>query len=379
MPQSPIEQVKGAIQKANNIVVTLPRTPSVDAITSSLGLAMILRKMNKKVKIVCSNYQVSPAHQFLPKSKEIHSELTALRKFIINLDVSRTKVEELSYDIGDDKLSIFVSPKNGFFEAKDVSTSATSFEYDLIIIVDTQDLESLGGIYENNTEFFYHTPIINIDHNPANEHFGQINMVDLVATSTSEIVFELIKELKGEAMDEYIATNLLAGIISKTRSFQSKTVTPKSLAIASYLIENGARRDEIIKHLYQTKSLATLKLWGRVLARLRTDLAGQIVWSLLNKQDFERAGAQEKDLEGVIDELIVNTTGAEVIILFYERKENGVSIIVSTTKAIDGFRLFKEFKPEGTKNFTRFTITDMNLIEAEKQILDIIKDYLRKI
>jgi len=379
MPQSLMEQVKGAVQKANNIVVALPRTPSVDAITSSLGLAMILRKMNKKVKIVCNNYQVSPAHRFLPKSKEIHSGLTALRKFVINLDVSRTKVEELSYDIGDDKLSIFVSPKNGFFEPKDVSTSATSFEYDLIIIVDAQDLEVLGGIYENNTEFFYHTPIINIDHSPANEHFGQINMVDLVATSTSEIVFELIKELRKEAMDEYIATNLLAGIISKTRSFQSKTVTPKSLAIASYLIENGARRDEIIKHLYQTKSLATLKLWGRVLARLRTDLAGQIVWSLLNKQDFERAGAQEEDLDGVIDELIVNATGAEVIVLFYERKENKVSIIVSTTRAIDGFGLFKEFKPEGTKNFTRFTITGVNLIEIEKQVLDRIKDYLQRI
>jgi len=379
MAKSPVQQIKETIQKAKNMVVVLPKSPSVDAIASSLGLAMVLRKINKKVKVVCSDYQVVPAHRFLPKSKEIHSDLTALRKFIISLDISKTKVNELSYDMNGDKLDIFISPKDGFFESRDVSTSASSFEYDLIIMIDAQDLESAGRIYENNTEFFYHTPIINIDHNPANEHFGQINLVDLVATSTSEIVFELLKNLNKEAIDEYIATNLLAGIISKTRSFQSKAVTPKSLSIASYLIENGARRDEIIKHLYQTKSLATLKLWGRVLARLRTDLAGQIVWSLLNMQDFERSGASEDDLEGVIDELIVNTTGAEVIVLFFERKENEISVIVSTTKVIDGMTLFKEFKPEGTRNFTKFTILEKDLVETEKIVLKRVKEFLQNI
>ena len=176
-------------------------------------------------------------------------------------------------------------------------------------------------------------------------------------------------------MDEYIATSLLTGIISKTKSFQSTTVTPKSLAISSYLIENGARRDDIIKNLYRTKSINTLKLWGRALARLKTEMDGRIVWSLLNRQDFIKSGAQENDLEGVVDELIINTPEAEIVVILYESSGRLIKAIVNTVKAVDGFALFKEFRPTGTKNFTRFDLSDKDLLTAEKIVLDKIRDY----
>jgi nanoRNase/pAp phosphatase (c-di-AMP/oligoRNAs hydrolase) len=375
MERSPIQQSVDLINKSKNIVIVLPNDPSTDAIASGLGLFLALEKIQKKVKVVCNEFNLPPSHQFLPKSQEIHTDLTALRKFIISLDVSRTKVQELSYDISsNEKLSIFITPKDGFFEPRDVTTSASTYEYDLIITVDAPDLETLGKIYDNNTEFFYHTPIINIDHNPANEHFGEINIVDLVATSTSEIVFETIKELKEGTLNEYIATSLLTGIISKTKSFQSTSVTPKSLTISSHLIENGARRDDIIKHLYRTKTISALKLWGRVLARLKTKQAGKIVWSLLNKQDFIKAGAQKSDLEGVIDELIINTPEAEIVVILYEDKTS-ISVIVNTVKVIDGFNLFKQYRPTGTKNFTRFVISNSNLLEVEQRVLKIIEQH----
>ena len=286
MERTPTQQAIDVLSKSNNIVIVLPNNSTTDAVSSGLGLFLTLEKMEKKVKIVCSEFDLPPHHNFLPKSKEIRSDLTALRKFIISLDLTRTKVQELSYDISSNKkkLDIFITPKDGFFESRDVTTSASSYEYDAIVVIDTPTLDGVGKIYDNNTEFFYHTPIINIDHNPANEYFGEINLVDLVATSTSEIIFELLKQME-ITLDEYVATSLLTGIISKTKSFQSTTVTPKSLAISSHLIENGARRDDIIKNLYRTKSINTLKLWGRALARLKTELNGKIVWSLLNKQD----------------------------------------------------------------------------------------------
>lgn len=375
MERTPIQQAIDIFKKSNNIVIVLPNNPTTDAVSSGLGLFLTFEKMGKKAKVVCSEFDLPPHNNFLPKSKEIHSDLTALRKFIISLDVSRTKVQELSYDISNNKkLDIFITPKDGFFEERDVTTSVSSYEYDAIIVLDTPTLEGIGKIYDNNTEFFYHTPIINIDHNPANEHFGEINVIDLVATSISEIIFELIKQLD-PALDEYVATSLLAGIISKTKSFQSTTVTPRSLAISSHLIENGARRDDIIKNLYRTKSISTLKLWGRTLARLKTDLSGRIVWSLLNRQDFDKSNTKEKNLEGVIDELIVNTPDAEIVIIFYEY-DNNIQVIVNTVKSINGFNLFKKFNPTGTKNFTRFSLSNKKLLEVEKIVLTIAKDFL---
>lgn len=378
MVLSATQQIFELVNNSNNILICLPKNPSTDAIASGLALFMALGKKDKKSKVVCSDFNLPPNHSFLPKSKDIHSDLKSLRKFIISLDVSRTKVEELSYDISNNKLNVFITPKDGFFEERDISTSASGFEYDLIFILDSPELESLGGIYDNNTEFFYHTPIINIDHHPTNDHFGQINLVELTATSTSEIVFELLRSLDEKIIDEYIATNLLAGIISKTKSFQAPSITPRSLAIASHLIGSGARRDEIIKNLYRNKSLATLKLWGRVLARLRSDLNNRVIWSLLNQEDFEKSGAQEDDLTGVVDELIINTPEAEVVMLLYKKGKNKINGIVYTLPQINALDIFKDFKTEGTKDFTKITIPGEDLLETEKGVINLVKEYLKK-
>lgn len=374
----PVEQIKESINKAGQILVCLPKNPTTDAIASSLALFSSLEKMGKKVKVVCNEFVLPPNHQFLPKSKDILSDLTSLRKFIISVNVQNAKVEELSYDVQDDNLNIFITPKTGTIREKDVRFSSSKFEYDLIFVLDSPDLGSLGALYDDNTEFFYDTPIVNIDHSPQNEHFGQIDLVELTATSVSEIVFDLIKDLGENLLDEYIATSLLAGIISKTKSFQSASVTPKSLAIASHLITSGARREEIVQHLYQTKSLSTLRLWGRALARLKSDQALGLVWSLLTKEDFAKAGMEgDSDIPGVIDELIINAPEAKVVMVLYELGDK-IQGIVNAPRIIDALKMLADFSPQGTKDFTKITITGKSLVEAEKELVELIKSYLVK-
>ncbi|MFA6525353.1 MAG: DHH family phosphoesterase [Patescibacteria group bacterium] len=377
MMLSPKEQIHENVKKSQNILICIPKDPTTDAVAAGLALFSVLEKLDKKAKVVCSEFTLPPHNQFLPKSKEIISDLTSLRKFIISLDVSRTKVEELSYDIKNDQLDIYITPKDGTFRDKDVRLSSSDFEYDLIFVLDAPDLETLGKLYENNTEFFYHTPIINIDHNPANDNFGQINLVDLTATSSSEIIFELVKDWREDILDEYNATSLLAGIISKTKSFQTSSVTPRSLAIASHLISSGARREEIIRHLYQTKSVETLKLWGRALAKLKQDKDNKIVWSVLSADDFAKSGSySEEDVLSVIDELIIDAPEAEIIIILYEQTRGDYRAIINTPSTIDALAIFKEHSPAGTKDFTRITVQAADLDNAEQIVLNTIQTAL---
>jgi len=374
---SPKEQIHENVKKSKNILICLPKDPTTDAVAAGLALFSVLEKLGKKTKVVCPGFTLPPHNQFLPKSKEITSDLTSLKKFIISLNVSQTKVEELSYDIKNNQLDIYITPKNGTFREKDVSYSSSDYEYDLIFVLDAPDLDALGKLYEDNTEFFYHTPIIDIDHNPANEHFGQIDLVDLTATSSSEIIFEMIKNWKEDILDEYIATSLLAGIISKTKSFQTTSVTPRSLAIASHLISSGARREEIVRHLYQTKSVETLKLWGRALSKLKQDKQNKIVWSVLNKDDFAKSGStSEEDVLSVIDELIINAPEAETIIVFFEQIKGDFNAIISTPSTINAMAVLKEYNPIGTKDFTRITIKTPDMANAEKKTLNTIKGAL---
>lgn len=369
----PIEQqINTLLRQHSNILVCLPAKPTTDAIASGLAMYATLQKLGKQAKVVAAGFALPDNHRFLPKSNEIAHDLTALKKFIISLDVSKTAVQDIQYDIQNNRLSVYVTPKTGYFETRDVMTSSSDYEFDLIIVLDSQDLSSLGKVFEDNAEFFHHTPIINIDHHAANEQFGEVNFVHVTATSISEIVFELLEHLGADLLDEYIATNLLTGIISKTKSFKTNAVTPRSLAIASHLIASGARRADIVKNLYQTKTLQSLKLWGRALAQLQADADKKIVWSLLRQQDFQETNTGPYDLEQVIDELIVNTPDAQNVYIVYEqndpRDHTSIHAILATAPYIRGNEIFRDMSPAGSENFTYLTIP-VSTVEAAQQLI----------
>lgn len=366
-------QINELIEQKSRILLALPKNPSTDAIAAGLALFMYLEKIGKQARLVAADFTLPASHAFLPKSQEIFSEIPALKKFIISLDVSKAQVEDINYDLHDNKLNVYVTPRNGYFTAQDLKTSAGDFTYDLIITLDAHDLATLGSIYQNNIDFFYRMPIINIDHSPANENYGQINLVEAKSTSVSEIIFEMIQKFAPHILDEYIATNLLTGIISKTKSFKTSSVTPRSMAIASHLIANGARREEIVKNLYQTKSIHALKLWGKALIKLQKDQNYQIVWSVLEAKDLIEAGATEDELEKVVDELIVNTPEAKNVFILYDKPGIGCRAILSTPHYIKAKDIFKAYSPKGTQDFTYLEFKNYILPAAEKLILDILK------
>lgn len=375
------QQISLLLRRHSNILVCLPAQPTTDAIASGLALYGVLQKMGKQAKVVAAGFALPDNHRFLPKSEEIVHELTALKKFVISVDVGHTKPEDIQYDIQNNRLNIYITPKNGYFESRDVSTSSSDYLFDLIIVIDSRDLGSLGKVFEDNAEFFHHTPIINIDHHPANENFGQINLVQITATSISEIIFELLEHVDGEFLDEYIATHLLTGIISKTKSFKTNTVTPRSLAIASHLIASGARREDIVKNLYQTKTLQSLKLWGRALSQLQADPDRKIVWSLLRQQDFIDTNTDPIDLATVIDELIVNTPDAQNVYIVYEHSDPSgqkkIEAVLATIPYIHAKELFYDFKPTGSENFCYITVPVATVEAAQTLIHDRLRSLVR--
>lgn len=373
------QQFDTILKEKNNILICLPQNPTTDAIASGLALFTLLAKEGKKAKVVSAGFNLPANHTFIPNSGQIETTLDTLRKFIIAVDISKTKIHDLSYDIQGANLNIFLSPEKGILEPSNIKLIQGEFAFDLIIILDSPELERLGKLHQDNAEFFYHTPIVNIDHHPTNEHYGQINILDINATSISEMLFTLLEEYIGRHLDEYIATQLLTGIISKTKSFQSGSVTPKSLSIASHLIQSGARRDEIVKHLYQTKSLNLLKLWGRTLARLKVDKQFHIVSSMLNNDDFAKSQANEEDLAGVVDELIVNTPDADCVVITYEIGGTTHALCI-TPRYINGLEVFKDWLPTGTGDFTTLTLKNIKTLpEAENAIITVLKEQLRKV
>lgn len=375
MALNEIEQITKVIKKSHHILITFKKDFSIDAVASALALYLILKKQGKLVDIVCADFELPENLKFLPESKKISPQLSNLQKFVISVDTSKDQIDNLSYNIEDKELKIFITPKLGSFTKDNVSAESSDYKYDLIITLDTPDLDSLGKLYQNFTEFFYNTTIINIDHQPENEHFGQINLTNMNTVATAEILFRLINTIDKNLLDPNIATCLLAGLISKTRSFKTSNVTPKTLEIASLLLAAEADQDTIIKNLYRSRNLATLNLWGRVLARLKSKDQNKLVWSLLTENDFVEAGASHKDLPDVIDELISFVPGVEIVVLIYQLKGKNC-VLVSTSKNHNALYLTSSFNPEGSKTLAEFCLIEPTLQEAEKEVIDKIKERL---
>ncbi len=368
MENSPLHQAADLLKKSQSILLCLPQVLTTDALASGVALHLSLSQQGKQVILAAASNDVPSSHAFLPKAGGITTDLGSLAKFVISVDTRQAPISELSYDTVDGKLNILLTPKAGTYAAKDVTTSSTPVNFDCAVTLDCQDLEHLGLLFEKNAEFFYATPIINIDHSPSNEHFGQVNVVDLVATSVAEIVADLLKRMDSKAFSNDVATALLAGIIAKTKSFQNPSVTPKALTMASELIAAGARRDDIVKHLFQMKSLAILKLWGRALARLRSTDDGGLVWAVLNRADFERAGATPEALPGVLDELMANTPNALVMAVVYEAPTGGITVLVQTNRSVNGLKIYASQQPVGMAHAFSWHTPDGSIADAEVQL-----------
>ncbi|MDP3741115.1 MAG: DHH family phosphoesterase [bacterium] len=317
MAENVEQQVFDSLNKAKRILVVLPQNPNGDALGAGLALHDFLKKLEKEPEIVTQNRDFG-SYSFLPKIEVIKNSLALFQSFVVSVSTKETKLDELSYEVKHDRVEVFLKPKNGRFSPKDITFGNARFPYDLIITLDTPSLEHLGEIYEKNTDLFFETTVINIDHHPNNEHYGEINLVDLTSTSTSEILATLIENFEENLIDKDIATNLLTGIIVETNSFQHVKTTPKAFLRASALIAKGGDHQQIVRELYKTKHIPLLKLWGRALARLKELKEYGMAYSMVNEADFIKSGADRGDLRGVMKELVANLSGKKIILFIAE-------------------------------------------------------------
>lgn len=373
------QQINKQIEKSKNILLIFSTELEGDAVSSALALSLFLKKLGYGVEVVGQSLtQAQSAFSFLPSYNEIQTGLNNLRRFIVSVDISQAKVSQIKYSVDNNQLNFIISPSEGWFKPEDVSARAGEFKYDLIIVLGANDLESLGTLYDENVEFFYKTPIINIDHKATNEEFGQINFIDLNAVSVSEILFYLLKNYKPEIINEDIATCLLAGIIQKTKNFKTSNLTPRTLLSTSELIAAGARREDIVNHLYRSRDLATLKLWGRILNNLQTEKGEEIIWSKINLEDLNQTSSSLESLDEIVDELIMNVPQAKLALVFCESAVSASKVVIYSLKNINLLELFKEYSPQGnTKAITININKDIETVSAD--LIPEIKNKLEKI
>ncbi|MEZ4210516.1 MAG: DHH family phosphoesterase [Patescibacteria group bacterium] len=372
METTPKQQTIALVNQAQRILI-VPGKPDGDSIGSALALMQMLSKLGKEVGVVTLD-EIPPYLQFLPGVEQIQKSVNSLKDFIITLGSDGVEPDKLSYNIVDGKLNIVISTKNGSYSAEDVSFTTGSLRYDLIVTLDAADFSQLGDIYQYHPQIFSGIPVVNIDHHASNTNYGKANLVDTSATSTGEILVG-VGEALGVEFNADIATGLLTGIISDTGSFQHANTTPKSLTVAAQMVGYGARQQEIIKHLFKTKPLASLKLWGRILSNIQFDNQLKLVWATVDYSTLQSMGVTGQDIGGLIDELMTSVPGSDIVVLLSEREPNVVSGSIRTSKQVDASILAGILGGGGHPGAAGFKLVNTTIPAVTDQLIAAVSRY----
>src|SRR5665213_1644409 len=265
MTQTDLQAVVAALRAHDRFIVVTHENPDGDALGSLLGAALGLRALGKDVVMYLSGRAPTPAEY----------------RFLDLADVRRELPEDL--------------------------------EERVLLTVDCANEQRIG---EMNTGVDGAKLVVNVDHHHDNSQFGNVNLIVAEASSTSEIVRDILGEL-GVPLTPEIAEALYVGLVTDTGRFQYTNTTPKALRLAAELVEAGADIHGVFKHVYETVQFAKLKLLARALERAQLLEDGRLVVSYLLKDDFAAVGAAEPYSEGIIDHLRA-VEGSEMVALIRE-------------------------------------------------------------
>ncbi len=144
--------------------------------------------------------------------------------------------------------------------------------------------------------------VINIDHHHDNTCFGDLNLVDVGASCTAEIVYDLAL-LLGARITPEIAAALYVGLITDTGKFMYENTNAHTHRVAADLIEAGVDVDDTYRRLYEHVPLEKLRLVSRALDGISSYCDGALAVSYVTLADYEATGAGEEMTEGLIDNL----------------------------------------------------------------------------
>jgi len=375
---NPKQQIVEKIKTSQNIIIACHNNPDGDALGSGLALYHSLLKIGKKCTLAAAGKK-SKNLDYLPGIDNLTNQISNPKEFVITLNTGHTQApHKVKYKTEDQKIHLIITPEQGFFSAEDISFSEGKGIYDLIITLDTPNLEYLGDIYHQNHDMFFETPIVNIDHHPDNDSYGEINYVNSDSSSVAEILVSIIELLSENQniIDNNIATCLLTGILSDTGSFQNNNTTAKSLTVGAQMIAAGADHQAIIKNLFKTQTLSELKSWGKILTNLQIRPSLKLAWSKISNAELKEIGANPEETGGVIDALIKNLPDIDIFVLLTQTDEL-IKGSLRSRPNIDINPIATELGGGGHPQASGFRLYEMTLLEGEEKVLSTIEKHLK--
>jgi phosphoesterase RecJ-like protein len=248
---SDLERVAAELRSRERFLLTAHEGPDGDALGSLLGMHHLLTQLGKDsvMFLAAKEFPLPIEYRFLPLEEVFHEPPADM--------ADRTVV---------------------FLDCGNIDRMPVAF------------LTEAGG------------DVINIDHHHDNTRFGDFNLVDVDASCTAEIVYDLAV-LLGVKITREMASALYVGLVTDTGKFMYENTDAHTHRVAAKLIDAGVDVDDTYRRLYEHVPIEKLRLVARALGGIQRYCGDRLALSYITAADYEAVGAGEEMTEGIIDHL----------------------------------------------------------------------------
>jgi phosphoesterase RecJ-like protein len=313
--KSTLKQASQHILRAQQPLLVCHVAPDGDALGSLTGLAYALRQLDQSAIAACPDAIPSRFH------------------YIPNIEAVVQKVDD---------------------------------SFDLVVALDCSDAGRLGD-FPKLPHFNQH-PLINIDHHVTNVGFGDVDLVDPNASSTAEVLLQLLEHLD-VSLDVTLATCLLIGMVTDTRGFRTNNVTPRVMGTALRLMEAGASLPYVTQHSLDCRPMAVIHLWAEALSRFRSQDA--VIWTSMPLEMRRGIGYQGDGDAGLVS-FLLTAEEADASVVFVEQADGRVEVGMRAVPGFDVARIALRFGGGGHALAAGFSISGP-LEAAEERVLDALR------
>jgi phosphoesterase RecJ-like protein len=278
----------GFVAKHRRILLTTHLNPDGDGIGSEVAMALWLRARGAEVRVL-NDSVVPAAFLFLTREQGVESW--------------EPELAERRFD-----------------------------EADALIVLDTSNRQRVGRLAPLLDRHAIAVAIV--DHHASHAHgFGQVNVIEPEASSTGEIVFDLIREA-GDPITPPIAEALYVALMTDTGSFRYSNTDSHAHRMAAELLALGLDPQRIHAQVHSHASAGRLRFFGEVLAGIELIEDGRIVVMEAAPEHFQRHGLVGSDTEGLVD-MPRTISGVDVVALFSEVEPGKVKVSLRSTGRVD--------------------------------------------
>lgn len=315
-----MNDIKNKIMESDSIAITFHVSPDGDSLGSSLALYAALKKLNKDVKIICSD-DIPDVYKFLPGIESISKE---------------------------NKLS------EGF---------------DLVIVLDCGNKDRICSDILFDGSYY----IINIDHHKSNDNYGNINYIDTKSAAVGEIVYKLIENLD-IPVDSDMASNIYTSILTDTGAFRFSNTSADTLKIVSELLSKVEFDfSDIYRKIYSSKDFKRIKLSGLVIESMRLILGGKAVIMFITMDMLKKLDAKLGGTSDIINiGMEIDSIDAGILI---KETEEGLKVSLRSKYLFDVSKIASKFGGGGHVRAAGLTLKT-TLEEGEKLLTEAFAEEL---